>query len=57
VTSPAHCQHLGLAMPSALLARANGMFSRTDFAYDAERDVYICHLSERSTVENLRNSS
>jgi hypothetical protein len=44
-------------MPSALLARANGMFSRTDFAYDAERDVYICHLSERSTVENLRNSS
>ena len=34
--------------------RADGMFSRTDFTFDTERDVYIC--PERPASENHGNS-
>jgi transposase len=37
---------------------ADGMFSRSDFAYDAERDVYICpngrHLKTTGTIHDGR---
>lgn len=35
--------------------RADGMFSRADFVYDDERDVYICYLPERSSFAHLGN--